>query len=808
MNLSILGGFRMKLARQVLMFLLVAVLVLGAVSPAMGATVPQPVQRLADKFVEIQGELRDADLLGNPLNELAAVRDLRNALAANVNKTSQIQDLIDLVEDAWEANGQMPAKPSDYDEKLLDLFHALVTSPFSDGEALLRLSEAEFKEVLVFLAALSGTGYGDQDLGFAQLEKFVNGLEAYLFDNIIQVLADLVSSETLSDALVFTLSDAIDELAEDGDAIAEVLAGLANEAGKSLTVLFLNLKDEVSDAVGSERLEEGLEAFMYGYIRSKAELQANSGTGSLQPKLVIQNMKSEVVDLLNANLEWATDHTGVQTSADKKGFTLSGNSSVTFNVQAKEKLRGGIVFFGSITLNPASSGGGGGGGGGGAPVVTPSEPPAEQPPIVEEVTERLDELAEQVDQLPPEQQAQAVREAAKSAGAAVKEAAKVTVEVTVDNGVAKPELDANQLVERATAAKQIAEQLNQKLDAVGAQPVQVELTIDLGTVDADTAEVSLDAELISQLAEAGVDRIAVHFNGVEIVVSPPDVQNGAVVNIVKKPAEEAERATTNRLASDVYDFEIAHNGNTASSFSQPVEMRIPVNNPDQFDTDLLTLAKIEGNHVTYYGGKYNRDTGNFTALRDGFSTYVVVENKVTFNDLAPVERWAGRSIEVAAAKGIIVGDGKGTFRPSDNVTRAEFVKMLVSTLSLYAQDAKVSFADVQPANWYYTYVSVAVSHGIVADGQLFNPNRTITREEMAAMIGRALVSQLGSKRVGDADAVLAAFGDAEQISGALKRDVAVTVAEGVMVGSAGNLNPKGTATRAEAAVVIKKLLDL
>jgi len=803
----------MKLARQVLMFLLAAVLVFGAVSPAMGATAPQPVQRLMDKLAEIQGELRDTDLLGNPLNELAAVQALRDELAAKANNTALIQDLIGLVEKAWTENGQPPAKPANYEQKLADLFHALVTSPFSDGEALLQLSEAEFKEVLLFLAALSGTGYDDEDLGFAQLEQFVNGLETYLFDNIFQVLADLVTSETLSDALAFTLSDGIDALADDGDVIAEVLAGVADTAGRSLTVLFLNLKDEVSDAVGPELFEESLEAFMYGYIRSKAELQTSSGTGSLQPQLAIHGMDSTVVNFLNENLEWATDHTGVQTSADKKGFTLSGSSAVTFNVQAKEKLRGGIVFFGSVTLNPTPSGGGGGGGGGGGAGVPSDEPPAseapaQQPPTVEEVSQRLDELTEQAGQLPPQEQAQAVREAAKAAERAVKETAKVTVEVTVDNGVAKPELNANQLVEQAAAAKQIAEELNQKLEAVGARAVQVELTIDLGNVEADTAEVSLDADLIAQLTQAGVDRIAVLFNGAEVVIASPDVQNGAVVNIVKKSSEEVERATTNKLASDVFDFEVSQNGNASANFTRPVELRIPVNNPDQFDTDLLTLAKLEENNVTYYGGKYDRDTGNFIGLRDSFSTYVVVENKVTFDDLAPVERWAGRSIEVAAAKGIIVGDGKGAFRPQDNVTRAEFVKMLVSTLSLYAKDAKVSFADVKPNNWHYPYVSVAVSHGIAADGQMFNPNRTITREEMAAMIGRALVSQLDSKRVGDADAILAAFGDADQISGALKQDVAVTVKEGVMVGSAGKLNPKGTATRAEAAVVIKKLLDL
>src|SRR5690606_23639647 len=140
------------------------------------------------------------------------------------------------------------------------------------------------------------------------------------------------------------------------------------------------------------------------------------------------------------------------------------------------------------------------------------------------------------------------------------------------------------------------------------------------------------------------------------------------------------------------------NGVQHSTFNNPVGVSLPVNVLGNLDTALLTGVKVseiltgagtEGQPTTIMsnvGGVFNPATGTLDTVLHSFSSYAVIENKVNFNDMGLV-KWAERSIQVAAAKGIVVGDGKGNYNPTGDVTRAEFLKMLVTTFHLKAPNA-------------------------------------------------------------------------------------------------------------------------
>lgn len=448
-------------------------------------------------------------------------------------------------------------------------------------------------------------------------------------------------------------------------------------------------------------------------------------------------------------------------------------------------------------------------GDGGSEVVV-TTPPAQLPTQASDTAkEKLADLKDALSELTDNDKKSQLKDAQKDIAKAIKETAKIKVDVEVTGGKIKPVIDAADLINKAKEVKKIADELNAELEVVGGKKAKVEFTLDLGTVESDDAEITLDESLLKDIADAGIDSIALTVNGVEIAVDPKELPKGATLNIAKKEKTEAEQLTSLQVASDVYNFEFSSEGEEISSFKKPVELRIPVSNADDYDTDLLTLAKIIEDKLNYYVGKYDPDNGVVKGLRDSLSSYVIVENKVEFDDIASVSSWAGRPIEVAAAKGIIVGDGTGSFNPTDHVTRAEFVKMLVATFGLLDADATETFIDVKDSDWFKPYIASAVKLGL-ADGRsnaVFAPNVDITREEMAYMVGRALKLSLGADDVEDIDAVLSVFNDAELISDTHSADVAVTVNEGIMIGSYGNLNPNGNATRAEAAVVIKRLID-
>lgn len=95
-------------------------------------------------------------------------------------------------------------------------------------------------------------------------------------------------------------------------------------------------------------------------------------------------------------------------------------------------------------------------------------------------------------------------------------------------------------------------------------------------------------------------------------------------------------------------------------------------------------------------------------------------------------------------KGYEVQPGKYEAKPDNNITRAEFVTLLVRTLHLTSSNSGKSFADVPSGIWYEDSVRIASSLGIVngIDATHFGPDMNIKRSEIAAMIMRAFGNTL------------------------------------------------------------------
>ena len=189
-----------------------------------------------------------------------------------------------------------------------------------------------------------------------------------------------------------------------------------------------------------------------------------------------------------------------------------------------------------------------------------------------------------------------------------------------------------------------------------------------------------------------------------------------------------------------------------------------------------------------------------TGTPDRFTYTPAPLQRPVFSDV-PADFWAGAAIDALAAKGIVDGFPNGTFEPNAAVTRAEFVKMLLLTVGGKPGTGVTSFTDVPFSTWYAPYVSAAVQMEIV-DGTsptTFSPNATLTREEMAVMLARAL--QLSRT-------VSLHFTDDSQIARWALQGVEESVAAGYISGFPnGSLQPVGPATRAQAAKVLALVLQ-
>lgn len=179
-------------------------------------------------------------------------------------------------------------------------------------------------------------------------------------------------------------------------------------------------------------------------------------------------------------------------------------------------------------------------------------------------------------------------------------------------------------------------------------------------------------------------------------------------------------------------------------------------------------------------------------------------DKFAFTDLSGVS-WAEESINTLLEKGIISESENKEFAPTRTISRAEFLKLVMESLDMTDDSAECSAGDVQKADWFYRYVASAMQEAIVFgnDSGEFNPNGSITREDMAVIIARAL------EKAGIAlpEAEGESFADDESISGYAKSAVYSLKKLGVINGVGENrFNPRGNATRAEAAKMIYELI--
>ena len=122
------------------------------------------------------------------------------------------------------------------------------------------------------------------------------------------------------------------------------------------------------------------------------------------------------------------------------------------------------------------------------------------------------------------------------------------------------------------------------------------------------------------------------------------------------------------------------------------------------------------------------------------------------------------------------------------------------------------FYDVNETDWYCPGVSSAAGYGIIfgyGDGS-FGPGDRITREQAMAVIARAM-KVAGHEFVlepGEIETILGEYSDADEISTYFRKDAAACIKAQIVAGKTNSLiAPKDYLTRAEAAVMVRKLLQ-
>jgi hypothetical protein len=175
--------------------------------------------------------------------------------------------------------------------------------------------------------------------------------------------------------------------------------------------------------------------------------------------------------------------------------------------------------------------------------------------------------------------------------------------------------------------------------------------------------------------------------------------------------------------------------------------------------------------------------------------------KSGFTDMGNYQ-WAEEAVNELHNRGIVYGITEDLFAPDREITRAEFITLLMRGFELIGDEASCNFDDVPDGIWYYPAVAMAYSMGIVTgyDAHTFGANDKVSRQDMAVMVIR-LLSKLGL----DVEQKVSyeGFADDDEIADYAK-DSVIKLYEGGIINGVGEnyFDPNGTANRAASAKIL------
>ena len=230
-----------------------------------------------------------------------------------------------------------------------------------------------------------------------------------------------------------------------------------------------------------------------------------------------------------------------------------------------------------------------------------------------------------------------------------------------------------------------------------------------------------------------------------------------------------------------------------ASASKGSTVTVTVKAKDGYKLDKLTITDAKGNTIPL------TDKGN------GKYTFVMPEGKVTVTPTFVADNggqtesksfadvkdgaWYADAVKYVSDKGLMSGTHADRFSPDSATTRG----MLMTVLARYAGK------DTTGSNpWYQAGMNWAKANG-VSDGT--SPNANITREQLVTMLYR----YAGSPK---ADGSLSSFADAAGVSAYAADAMQWAVANGIVNGSNGKLNPQNNATRAQVAAILMRFCEM
>ena len=313
------------------------------------------------------------------------------------------------------------------------------------------------------------------------------------------------------------------------------------------------------------------------------------------------------------------------------------------------------------------------------------------------------------------------------------------------------------------------------------------------TCDNDIKVNEKDGKYTAQLPNATKDyTFTAKYTGTD---NYNDVEKTCVVKVTRKSSHSSSSGSST-TPTNIVSASTASNGKVAldkSTAKKGDTVTVTVTPDAGYQLDKLTVTDAKGKTV------------DVTKKSDGKYTFTMPDSKVTitptfskiedtkpskngFDDVASSD-WFADAVKYVSDKGLMSGTGSDKFAPSATTTRA----MLMTVLARYAGEDTTG-----GATWYEKGMNWAKAKG-VSDGT--NPTVKITREQLVTMLYR----YAGSPK---ANGSLNSFSDAASVNSYAANAMQWAVANGIVNGLNGKLNPQNNATRAQVAAILMRFCEM
>lgn len=335
------------------------------------------------------------------------------------------------------------------------------------------------------------------------------------------------------------------------------------------------------------------------------------------------------------------------------------------------------------------------------------------------------------------------------------------------------------------------EDLIKSAESSGKKEIQIEPTID---GKADKVIFELSAKALKELVTSG-KKLSLDIPAMDMLMDTKALSDisGQKKNIQFVADSGAGKTSISVMADD----------KPIAAVSGGITVRMPASNADS--GTVAMLEKVDGQKEPIKMSVFKN--GILTVPLRGTSVFTVVENAESFNDTD--SHWAKDYINFVSSRDLFHGTGESRFSPDATMTRG----MVVTALgrlgdAVLSGSADTGFKDVGKDAFYAKYAAWAVQNNIVKgdDKGRFMGEQPITREQLATILSN-FISSMGLVMDKQTSASTS-FSDADTISDYAKSAVSALAKEGIIKGKTGNtFDPKGTATRAEVATMLEKLVE-